>query len=52
VKNILFLANQIFLIIKLSIPHPEIEVLEKEQSQINSKLQPFYSTTDRLRIKG
>ena len=37
---------------KLSIPHPEVEVPEKEQSQINSKLQPFYSTTDRLRNQG
>ena len=37
---------------KLSIPHPEIEVSEKEQSQINSKLQPFYSTTDKLRNQG
>jgi len=37
---------------KLSIPHPEVEVPEKEQSQINSKLQPFYSTTDRLKNQG
>jgi len=37
---------------KLNFPHPEIELPSDENVSVSSKLQAFYSSTDKLRAKG
>ncbi|MCD4665615.1 MAG: ATP-dependent DNA helicase RecG, partial [Bacteroidales bacterium] len=37
---------------KFNIPHPEIETLTEQKAGISQKLQPFYSSTEKLKSKG
>lgn len=37
---------------KYNFPHPEIETVAEQQETIEEKLQPFYSSTEKLRAKG
>jgi ATP-dependent DNA helicase RecG len=37
---------------KYNIPHPEIESLAEQAETIEEKLQPFYSSTEKLKSKG
>ena len=37
---------------KYNIPHPEIETMADHQNSLGEKLQPFYPSTEKLKVKG